>query len=221
MRAILSQGIYQLIVMYIMLFAGPFMFKLEKPCPEGESCNISYNLYTEELLTKTGADSYRKLHQTVMFQVFVFMNLFNMLNCRILDTMPENLSIESSSIAEEGQEGGKSGVEFNFLKNPFANFWFWIILFGELNVQMLMVGYGGFFGTLFSTTPMTFGMHLAAIIFGILSWGVAALAKISGPKVLQAMPEFGEDEAALERANKVKSASFKKKTDDDAEGDDF
>ena len=105
------------------------------------------------------------------------------------------------------------------MKNPFANFWFWIILFGELNVQMLMVGYGGFFGTLFSTTPMTFGMHLAAIIFGILSWGVAALAKISGPKVLQAMPEFGEDEAALERANKVKSASFKKKTDDEAEGD--
>ena len=42
MRAILSQGIYQIIVMFIMLFAGPFMYNV------GETGqNMTYSLYTE------------------------------------------------------------------------------------------------------------------------------------------------------------------------------
>ena len=79
MRSILSQAIYQLVIMFLLLFAGPAMFK------------IQYDLYTTELRTKVGDEEYptaRLLHQTFLFQVFVMMNMFNMINCRILDQMP-------------------------------------------------------------------------------------------------------------------------------------
>lgn len=141
-----------------------------------------------------------------MFQVFVLMNIFNMVNCRILDQMPQDAQIEESTIAEEGEEIKSDSREFNIFKRPFSNFWFWIVLFGELNVQFLMVGYGGLFGTLFSTTPLSFGMHITAVCFGLGTWALAALMKITGPKFVNAMPEFGEDEDALKKANSIKDA---------------
>jgi len=79
MRSILSQSIYQLFVMVLMLYAGPIMFK------------IPYNLYTTELREKVGDEEVptnRLIHQTLLFQIFVMMNMFNMINCRILDQMP-------------------------------------------------------------------------------------------------------------------------------------
>ena len=73
MRSILSQTIYQIVVMLLLLFMGP------------AAANISYKLYETELETEDGSPTYRLLHQTFMFQSFVLMNLFNMVNCRILD----------------------------------------------------------------------------------------------------------------------------------------
>ena len=61
MRAILSQGIYQLLIMYILLFAGPFMYSVGD-CPDGQTCNITYNLYKEELQVGDNLPTYRKLH---------------------------------------------------------------------------------------------------------------------------------------------------------------
>lgn len=219
MRAILSQGIYQLVIMYIMLFAGPFMYSVVDECPEGVTCNITYNLYQEQLQVGDNIPTYRKLHQTLMFQVFVFMNLFNMLNCRIIDNLPDP-TVEASALGEDGAaEEQTSRVEYNFLKNPFANFWFWIVLFAEFNVQMIMVGYGGFLGTLFTTTPITFGMHITAVMFGLGSWGVSCIAKASGSKLVHSMPEFGEDEDALKAATRIKQAKFARADNNDADAD--
>ena len=72
MRSVLTQAFYQIFVMLLLLYAGPAMFK------------IQYNLYTTELRTQIGDEEYptnRLLHQTLMFQVFVMMNMFNMRNC--------------------------------------------------------------------------------------------------------------------------------------------
>jgi magnesium-transporting ATPase (P-type) len=85
MRGILSQGIYQLVIMLIMLYGGPAMFGIE------------YNLYTTEMKYDS-VPSYRMQHQTLLFQIFVMMNLFNMVNCRILDQMPVDNAIESSTV---------------------------------------------------------------------------------------------------------------------------
>jgi len=204
MRSILSQGIYQLVVMVIMLYGGPAMF------------DISYNLFTTEM-KYDNVPSYRMMHQTLMFQVFIMMNLFNMINCRILDQMPDVTDIESSTIAEQDEDAKiPSTREFNIFQRPFQNFWFWIVFFGELNVQFIMVGYPAL-GYLFTTTPITFGMHMTAICFGLGSWILAAIMKTTGIKLLNIMPEFGEDAEALIKANAVKNAKFQKSSEENDE----
>ena len=130
----------------------------------------------------------------------MFPALFNMLNCRILDQMPVELEGSPSDIADDSRadEHEKPAArEFNIFLRPFSNFWFWIVFFGELNLQFFMVGYGGILGGIFQTTPMSFGMHMTAVGFGIGSWALAAAMKTTGLKFLNCMPEFGEGEEAL------------------------
>ena len=76
MRNILSQALYQIITMIILMYAGP------------AACGIRYNLYHTELTNVDGTPSYRMQHQTFMFHCFVMMSLFNMFNCRVLGSMP-------------------------------------------------------------------------------------------------------------------------------------
>lgn len=183
-RQIMFQFIYQLICMLVLTYFGP------------KICDIEYNFYSTEMKNADGTPSYRMLHQTFLFQVFIMMNLFNMINCRVLDAMPVRAEIEESSIEEASM---KNKPNFNIFTRPFNNFWFWIIFFGELNVQMIMVGYA-WLGVFFTTTPLTFGMHMTAVGLGIGSWAVCALTKLTGDKTINAMPEFGEDEKALQAA---------------------
>ena len=147
------------------------------------------------------------------------MNMFNMLNCRILDQMPvlsdgkNEQEIAEDSRADEIDR--PADREFNIFLRPFSNFWYWIVFFGELNLQFFMVGYGGIFGAIFQTTPMSFAMHMTAVGFGIGSWILAAIMKTTGNKLLECMPEFGEGEEALEKsANVASGEAFKRKSID-------
>lgn len=139
------------------------------------------------------------------------MNMFNMLNCRILDQMPvlsgdkSQQEIADHSQAEEMDK--PPDREFNIFLRPFSNFWYWIVFFGELNLQFFMVGYGGVFGAIFQTTPMSFAMHMTAVGFGIGSWILAAIMKTTGNKLLECMPEFGEGEEALAKSAAVADGS--------------
>lgn len=190
MRQIMFQFIYQLIVMLVLTYLGPMMFGIE------------YNLYKTEMKNADGTDSFRILHQTFLFQTFIMMNLFNMINCRVLDPVPSRSSVEESSVEEQANQ--KTKPNFNIFARPFNNFWFWIIFFGELNVQFIMVGYKAM-GIFFATTPLTFGMHLTAVLLGLGTWGICAITKVTGDKMVDAMPEFGEDESALKQAQEVTS----------------
>jgi len=67
-----------------------------------------------------------------------------------------------------------------------------------------MIGFKGP-GYFFSTTPLSFSMHITAIGLGLGSWVICALIKVSGPKLIHAMPEMGEDAEALESANTFSS----------------
>ncbi len=142
--------------------------------------------------------SARAVHQTFMFHCFVMMNLFNMINCRVLDVVPKEISIEESNVEEQAEENIVK-PQYNIFTRPFNNWWFWIIFLAELNVQFLMIGYVDL-GKLFSTVPLTLGMHLTAVGLGLGSWGIAAIMKATGRKLLHIMPEFGEDQEALDAA---------------------
>lgn len=201
MRSIIFQTIYQFIVMIILLYAGPAV------------SDISYDLYNTDLTLGNGKPSFRMQHQTFMFHCFVMMNLFNMVNCRVLGTMPSEEGVEDSSV--DGQQShAVNKKEFNIFAGIHRNWWFLIVLLGELNLQYFMVGYE-LAGKLFTTTPLTFGMHLTAVLLGLGTWGVCALMKVTPPSLLKKMPVFGEDEAALASA-KASTQKYQKMTDFEA-----
>lgn len=184
-RNIMFQVVYQLVVMYLIMFVGPMVG------------GYQYNLFTTEMTNENGTPSFRKLHQTYMFQCFVFMNLFNMVNCRVLGSIAAPAELDDSVAAVADTTDGK---EYNIFAGIHRNWWFLIVLFAEFNVQYFMVGYVGL-GYLFNTTPMTVGMHFTALGLGLGSWAVQAIAKATPDKLVHRMPIFGEDEDTLNAVN--------------------
>ena len=73
-------------------------------------------------------------------------------------------------------------------------------------MQFFMVGYQAL-GYFFTSTPLSLSAHLVALMLGLGTWAVSALVKLTGPKLLAAMPEFGEDKEALDRAEAVSNAA--------------
>ena len=164
-RAVASQALYQALVMLTLLFLGPLMF------------GISYNLITTPLRNDEddgGAPTYKLQHNTLMFQTFMMMNLFNMFNCRKL--------------------GSKDEPEMNIFQNIHHNWWFLIIWLAEVNMQFLMVGYSAF-GVIFSTTPLTLGMHLTALGCGLGAWAVGAIVRKTPYDWTRIFPQLDENEA--------------------------
>jgi len=113
-RAIYSQVLYQMIVMLTLLYAGPTMF------------GHPYHLVTEELRAgPTNEPTLRMRHYSFLFHTFVLMNLFNMLNCRILNG-------EENSARNEEDEAPKK--YFNVFARMNKNWWFPIVMLAEFNI---------------------------------------------------------------------------------------
>jgi len=100
----------------------------------------------------------------------MMMNLFNMFNCRVLPT-------------EDDQQ-------LNIVKNIHGNWWFLIIFLFELNVQFLLVGYGF---DVFTTTPLTLGMHITAVCLGLGSLLVGVGVKFIPSEYLEKIPKVKEE----------------------------
>lgn len=200
-RAIYSQALYQFLVMLVLLYAGPSMF------------DIKYEFYpVKQLRDASGAPTYRLQHQTLMFQTFIFMNLFNMLNCRVLGKMPpkvrKNASVDSI-VLNESDDSEASRRELNIFTRFFDNWWFLIILLVEINLQLIMVQYSGT-GLIFITTPLTFGQNLTAILIGAGSLLVALGVKFLPERFLKKLPVISEDERSLRKTQEAinKRSSF-------------
>lgn len=166
MRQIISQTVYQLLALFLILYAGP------------KISGTQYNMYMTEMYVGVGDDrvpSNRMLHQTWIFQCFVVMNLFNMINCRQLDEE----TIPKASVESQVEQANNFKPKLNIFTRPFSNWWFWIIFFIECNIQLAMIGYP-VTGKLFTTTQLTFGMHLTAIGLGLGTWLVCLIMRFTG-----------------------------------------
>ena len=86
--------------MILMYFGGLILF--EK----------SINLVFDPLRNNDGSPSDRLRLDSIIFNTFVLMNLFNQINCRVV-----------------------SANELNVLKTILNNIWFWLIILFELGVQ--------------------------------------------------------------------------------------
>lgn len=101
------------------------------------------------------------------------MNVFNMFNCRKIGTA-ENPC-------------------FNVFEYLYHNWWFLIVMLGELNLQILMVSYPSVC-LMFMTTPLTWQMHLTAFLLGLGSLAVAFCAKKTPYAWVTKIPKFEEKE---------------------------
>jgi Ca2+ transporting ATPase len=79
-RTILCQVAYQLLVMIVLIYLGPF-FIVEH----------SFNLITTDLRLEGNIPSERLKLNTIVFHTFVLMNIFNSINCRTISANDMNV----------------------------------------------------------------------------------------------------------------------------------
>jgi len=130
MKTIIGQAIYQSIWLFVILFLGPDIFDV----PSG--------FHDENWNTTNG------VHFTIFFNAFVFLQVFNEINCR---------KLKSS--------------ELNVFHGFFNNWIFLIIVLTTIIVQVGLVEVGG---EPVRCAPLTLSQHLVCIVIGAggLIWGV-------------------------------------------------
>ncbi|KAH9440162.1 hypothetical protein Pst134EB_030791 [Puccinia striiformis f. sp. tritici] len=132
-KMIIGQSIYQLIVILILNFAGKEILGLDKPSDEA---------------TKIQFDNE---HKTLVFNAFVFCQIFNQLNARVLDR------------------------SFNIFQGILKNYYFIVIFLIMLGGQILIVEVGG---AAFQVTPIGVRDWLISVIIGLISLPLGALIKL-------------------------------------------
>jgi len=139
---IIGQASFQLIINLVVLYFGHIIF---------------------------GVPQDSVLHRTIIFNIFVFCQIFNELNSR------------------------KLGVVFNIFSGFFTNHICVGVLIFTLLVQYLIVEFGGEFA---STTPLSSGQWIACILIGSLGLPMGVLIKLipipptdSSTKIRDVIPE--------------------------------
>ena len=133
-RNILVQGVLQNIMLLVILFKGADLFGVPSSIDMGQW------------------DPKKGVHYTLFFDIFVFLQVFNQINCRKLNRN-----------------------EYNVFKGFFNNKLFLFIQSFTVIAQIFIVEFGGDF---LRTTPLTFVQHLICIALGSLALVFGLIAKI-------------------------------------------
>eukprot|EP00299_Pterocystis_sp_00344_P017967 c8989_g1_i2.p1 GENE.c8989_g1_i2~~c8989_g1_i2.p1 ORF type:complete len:1021 (+),score=210.29 c8989_g1_i2:44-3106(+) len=123
---IFGQAFLQITILLIMLFEGENIY------------------FTEHESSK------QEKNYTMVFNTFVFLQVFNEINCRVLNR------------------------QFNVFKGIFSNFLFVIVIFLTVLLQALIVQFGGNF---FKTKTLSAGLFFLSSALGLLAFPIAALLK--------------------------------------------
>lgn len=163
-RQIIGQICYQLLVMIVLLYAGPAMF------------DIKYNMI-ETPLRVNGVPTYRLQHYTMLYQTFVLMSLFNMWNCRIMPSSGTN-PILTNNEEEAGSVIVKPQTDrsLNIFDRFWTNWWFLIVFLGEVNMTYFMTSYN-WTSYIFESTPTTLAMQMTALGCALGTWLVTLCVK--------------------------------------------
>ena len=127
------------------MYAGPFIF-FEK----------GFNPVTEPLRDESGQPTNRLVLDTIVFHTFILMNMFNQINCRVVDAQ-----------------------EINVFATLFNNPMFFVIFGFEMLVQHMMInaGYSNLGSALIGTAPMSVGQTWTCWGLGILPLAVNVALK--------------------------------------------
>ena len=112
-RNVIGQAVFQIVVLSILLFFGHYFLNADLKRPDEP--------WTQE----------NGFHYTIIFNVYVFMNLFNEINCRKIH---ENGKLSNSS---------DTHLDFNVFENFFNNPLFLMVVLITIVVQIVLVQFGG------------------------------------------------------------------------------
>eukprot|EP00753_Platysulcus_tardus_P017632 PLAT6452.2.p1 GENE.PLAT6452.2~~PLAT6452.2.p1 ORF type:complete len:1197 (+),score=723.54 PLAT6452.2:25-3591(+) len=133
LRNILAHSLFQSIVLCSIVWWGEAIFQL----PPGR--NLGHAAEPTE-------------HYTIVFNVFVMMQVFNEINCRMVND------------------------EANVFRGIMNNMLFVVIVIGTFVVQILLVQGGGVF---MSVTPLNFEQHLVCILIGSLALPLSSVVRLT------------------------------------------
>jgi len=145
MRTIICHAIYQIVVLLVLMFFGQMIFFSE-----------SFNLVSTPYRDAAGEPTNRLVLNTICFHTFILMNLFNTINCRVVDPL-----------------------EFNVFKTLFNNPYLWLVLVFELFVQQMMIKAGNttLGSALLGTAPLSTSMTVTCWMLGAFTLVVNFLSK--------------------------------------------
>ncbi|KAG4105899.1 calcium-translocating P-type ATPase [Neocallimastix lanati (nom. inval.)] len=161
-KMIIGMAILQVIVGNVLLFLGPKMFKLTELSDVGGIIKTRNNIkdYYNRNRAKIGrsfakfedtVDDQKKTIKTMVFNTFVYMQVFNEINCRVITN------------------------ELNVFKGIHKNAYFYCIFLFVAIAQFFIVQYGG---TIFQTIKLNWWQFLICIGIGVFSLPFAVFLRL-------------------------------------------
>eukprot|EP00730_Choanoeca_flexa_P001794 TRINITY_DN10785_c0_g1_i2.p1 TRINITY_DN10785_c0_g1~~TRINITY_DN10785_c0_g1_i2.p1 ORF type:complete len:1367 (+),score=394.58 TRINITY_DN10785_c0_g1_i2:109-4209(+) len=150
-RQILGHSIYQLIVLFVLVFEGDDIFDIRS----GRRPDLTEQERDDDITTQ---------HYSIVFNTFVWMQIFNELNARVIDG---NLACDGPGCSVPGP----LGALLRPWRGLFNNWIFVGVLVGTIIVQALIVEFGG---KAISTESLSAEQWGACVAFGAgsLIWNV-------------------------------------------------
>jgi len=136
-----------------------------------------------EMTFKDGKPTDKGIHFTILFNTFVFMQLFNMMNARIIN--PKSLNIFS---------------------HLFSNLYFPIVLLGAMCLQIAFVNYGGLS---FQCAPLDSTQHSACILWGASTLVVSTALKLTPAHWVDRLPIKVDENKGIDPNDKLMAAYSK------------
>jgi len=168
-RNIFGQGIFQIIILTVVLFKGPVLFDV--PSSFGNDLGVW--------------DVDKGVHYTLFFQIFVFLQVFNEINCRKLKK-----------------------DEYNVFKGFFNNWLFLSIEIFTVIVQVFIVEFGNAF---IKTSPLTIQQHLICLAIGASSLLIGIVVKSVPESVFNKINLLKEKPAAAKNLDRSVTSMLKRK----------
>jgi Ca2+ transporting ATPase len=176
-RNIIGQAIFQIVVLIVLLFYGKKLFGL----------NYTDDTLFYEIVNDVPVATEKTEHYTIIFNAFVFMQIFNEINSRKL--------------------GAK---EYNVFAGFFNNFLFIGIIIFTIGVQYVLVQYAG---QPLRCSPLSLNEHIICCCIGLFSFIQAILVKaflpVSWFEKLHMKEEAMSDEEEKEAFTTVFRKSFR------------
>lgn len=153
-RQVIVHAVFQITIMLALMYFGQFMFF------NGEGQEGPFNLVTPG----EGRDNDRMKLDTICFHTFIIMNIFNMINCRVLDTAEHTEKNVFKTLCKF-KMGCPPRPEHSI---------FWVVMAGEIFMQQLAITR---FNVLFGTQQLTQIEQLICWLIGSLSLPINLIVK--------------------------------------------